>query len=54
MNVCFNFMLSSKAMASNVNFLKPKCELLNDQNMIPRYVLKGDDVIFFFFRKNFI
>jgi hypothetical protein len=29
-------------MGSNEIFLKPKCELLNDQNMIPRYALKGE------------
>lgn len=31
----FNAVLSSKAVASNENFLNPECELLNDQNMIP-------------------
>jgi hypothetical protein len=45
---------SSKAMGSNEIFLKPKCELLNDQNMIPRYALKGDDVIYFRFRNKIV
>lgn len=47
----FNAVLSSKAVASNENFLNPECELLNDQNMIPWYALKGNDVIYFRFRK---